>query len=163
MDDSSGRPDPGRDETSEERLDRNWNELLQELRITQTGLQLLSGFLLTLAFTQRFVSLANWQQWLYLGLVVVAALALGLNLTPVMLHRRLYGEHVKARVVETGHVVSQVVIGLVALIVTGTTALIFSVVLDATAAVLVTVVLVVVLGGLLGVLPAVVDRHVPRD
>jgi hypothetical protein len=163
MSDGSGRPDPGRDETSEERLDRNWNELLQELRITQTGLQLLSGFLLTLAFTQRFASLADWQQGLYLGLVVVAALALGLNLTPVMLHRRLYGEHVKARVVETGHVVSQVVIGLVALIVTGTTALIFSVVLDATAAVGVTIALVVVLGGLLGVLPAVVGRHVPQD
>ena len=44
----------GRDESEDERLDRNWDELLQELRITQTGLQLLSGFLLTLPFTQVF-------------------------------------------------------------------------------------------------------------
>jgi hypothetical protein len=46
-----------RDESHDERLDRNWDELLQELRITQTGLQLLSGFLLTLAFTDIFTGL----------------------------------------------------------------------------------------------------------
>ena len=43
--------DPQRDETSAERMDRNWSELLQELRVTQTGVQLLSGFLLTLPFS----------------------------------------------------------------------------------------------------------------
>ena len=41
---------PERDETAAERMDRNWNELLQELRVTQTGVQILSAFLLTLPF-----------------------------------------------------------------------------------------------------------------
>ena len=48
--------DDDRDESEDERLDRNWDELLQELRITQTGLQLFSGFLLTLPFTQVFAT-----------------------------------------------------------------------------------------------------------
>lgn len=152
------RPDEGRDETAEERLDRNWDELLQELRITQTGLQLLSGFLLTLAFTQRFSQLERWQEYLYLALVAIASVAVGLNLTPVMLHRRLFGEHVKERVVTVGHIVSQVVIALVAVLVTGIAALIFSVVLGTVAAIVVTVVLLVVLALLLGVLPSRVDR-----
>lgn len=154
----AGRED-GRDERAEERLDRNWTDLLQELRITQTGLQLLSGFLLTLAFTQRFAQLERWQKLIYLALVVIAGVAVGLNLTPVMLHRRLFGKHVKARVVRVGHILSQVVIALVALLVIGTAALIFSVVLGKVSAVIVGLSLAVVLGALLGLLP----RHFDRD
>ena len=142
-----------RDESADERLDRNWDELLQELRITQTGLQLLSGFLLTLPFTTVFGGLDDGQRALYLTLVVVAGIAVGLNMTPVMLHRRLFGEHVKDRVVEVGHLMSQVVIAAVAVLVTGTATLIFSVVVSWTAGILVAVGLVVVLGALLGVLP----------
>ena len=89
------------------RLDRNWNELLQELRITQTGLQLLSGFLLTLAFTQVFGGLDDRQKALYLALVVIAGVAVGLNLMPMMMHRRVFGEHVKGACGEVGHVVAQ--------------------------------------------------------
>jgi len=47
-----------RNETATERADRNWNELLQELRVTQTGIQILTGFLLTVPFQQRFAELA---------------------------------------------------------------------------------------------------------
>jgi len=142
-----------RDESQDERLDRNWDELLQELRITQTGLQLLSGFLLTLPFTSVFSGLDDTQKALYLSLVLVAGDAMGLNMTPVMLHRRVFGEHVKERVVAVGHVVSQVVIAAVALLVIGTATLIFSVVAGWTAGVLVAVGLALVLGVLLGVMP----------
>jgi Family of unknown function (DUF6328) len=143
----------GRNESPNQRLDRNWGELLQELRITQTGLQLLSGFLLTLPFTRVFESLDAGQKGLYLGLVVVAGLALGLNMMPVMLHRRLFGARVKDRVVAVGHVVSQIVIAGVALLVTGIATLIFSVVIDWGAGLGVAAFLVVVLGTLLGVIP----------
>jgi hypothetical protein len=61
-----------RDETEAERLDRNWNDMLQELRVVQTGVQLLSGFLLTLPFTTRFGDIDVWQQRLYLTLVLLA-------------------------------------------------------------------------------------------
>ncbi|MBF4762248.1 hypothetical protein ISU07_03845 [Nocardioides islandensis] len=66
-----------RDETEDEKLDRNWNDMLQELRVVQTGVQLLSGFLLTLPFTQRFGDLDVWQERLYLALVLTAGLASG--------------------------------------------------------------------------------------
>lgn len=158
-DDSSGRASDGRDETPDEKLDRNWGDLLQELRITQTGLQLLSGFLLTLPFTQVFRGLDGGQKALYLGLVLVAGLAVGLNMMPVMIHRRVFGEHVKQRVVEVGHVVSQVVIAGVAVLVTGTATLIFSVVAGWTAGLVVAAVLVVVLGALLGVVPTRFERR----
>ncbi len=155
-------PTDDRDETPDERLDRNWDELLQELRITQTGLQLLSGFLLTLAFTDIFTGLDRVQKGVYLGLVVVAALAVGANMTPVMLHRRVFGEHVKEQVVRVGHVVSQVVIVAVALLFTGTATLIFSVVAGWTAAVVVACCLLVALGVMLGLVPRRLEQTARR-
>jgi len=152
-------PADDRDETPDERLDRNWGELLQELRITQTGLQLLSGFLLTLPFTQVFDGLDDAQQGLYLALVLVASLAVGLNLAPVMLHRRVFGDHVKERVVEAGHLVSQAVIVAIALLMTGTATLIFSVVLSWTVGLVVGVALLVVMGVLLLVVPRRLEPH----
>ena len=56
-----------RDETPAQRLDRNWTELMQEIRVVQTGVQLLTGFLLTLPFQQRFTELTHLQKWLYLA------------------------------------------------------------------------------------------------
>ncbi len=58
--------DDGRDETEAERLDRNWAEILQELRVVQTGTQILTGFLLTLVFQQRFTELDPYQVEIYL-------------------------------------------------------------------------------------------------
>ena len=117
-----------RDETEAERLDRNWNDMLQELRVVQTGVQLLSGFLLTLPFTTRFGDIDVWQQRLYLTLVLLAGLAIGVTLTPIMIHRRVFGEQVKDRVVASGHLFLQVVMVLLALIIIGISTLIFSVV-----------------------------------
>lgn len=160
----AGDQTPGdRDESPEERLDRNWDELLQELRITQTGIQLLSGFLLTLAFTDVFASLDHVQKGLYLALVVLAAVAVGANMTPVMLHRRLFGEHVKQRVVAVGHVISQLVIVAVAVLVTGTATLIFSVVAGWPAGVVVAALLLVVLVALLFVVPRRAEQTAPRE
>jgi hypothetical protein len=142
-----------RDESESEKLDRNWDELLQELRITQTGIQLLSGFLLTLPFTQIFPTLDDGQKGLYLSLVVIAGIALGVNMTPIMLHRRVFRERMKDRVVAVGHAMIQVVMGAVGLMIVGMTVLIFSVVSTWTAGVIAGASLAVVLGILLGVLP----------
>ena len=56
--------DSRRDEEPSERLDRNWSELLQELRVTQTGIQILFAFLLTLPFQARFDTLDGRQRHL---------------------------------------------------------------------------------------------------
>ena len=146
-------PSDDRDESTDEKLDRNWDELLQELRVAQTGIQLLSGFLLTLPFTQVFHLLDHGQKWLYLGLVVLAGIAVGVNLTPIMLHRRVFGDHVKERVVKVGHLFSQVVIVGIALLIVGTSVLIFSVVTSWAAGMVAGVVLAIVLITLLGVIP----------
>ncbi|MBN9194503.1 MAG: sodium:proton antiporter, partial [Microbacterium sp.] len=62
----------GRDETEAERLDRNWDEILQETRVVQTGTQILTGFLLAIAFQQRFEDLDGYQIAVYLVLVCFA-------------------------------------------------------------------------------------------
>src|SRR4051812_38571671 len=70
-------------EDEHERLTRNLNELLQELRVTQTGVQILTGFLLTLPFTDRFKTLDGTQKSVYLGVLVGSVLATGLIIAPV--------------------------------------------------------------------------------
>src|SRR5690606_32068463 len=94
MDDSGGGA-YSRNETASERLDRNWNEILQETRVTQTGIQILTGFLLTVPFQQRFTELTEQQRMFYLGLVLLAAVTTGLVVAPVSLHRWLFRRRAK--------------------------------------------------------------------
>ena len=110
------RADDGRHETPNERLDRNWDELLQELRVTQTGTQLISGFLLTLLFQQRFAELDSFQVTIYLVLVALAAGATALGLAPVSLHRTLFRRHEKEQMVSIGNVLLKATLALVALL-----------------------------------------------
>lgn len=77
-------------EPSGERLDRNWQELLQELRVAQTGVQILTGFLLTIPFTPRFETLPESRQTVYCVILVSAAAATILLMTPVAMHRALF-------------------------------------------------------------------------
>ena len=126
-DDESALSDTGRNETENERLDRNWNEILQELRVTQTGTQILSGFLLTIAFQPRFATLSDFQHTVYLALVLAATLTTALALAPVYMHRRLFRRRQKAVVVQYGHrLLSCALVGLV-VVMTGTVLLIFDV------------------------------------
>ena len=149
----------GRNESANERSDRNWNEMLQETRITQTGTQILSGFLLTIAFQPRFATLTPFQHVVYLGLVIAATLTTALALAPVYLHRRLFRRHQKATVVQYGHrLLSWALAGLV-VVMTGTVLLIFDVALglDGGVAAAVFVLLAIIL---LAALPA---RHARRS
>lgn len=79
---------PGR-ARAERRTVRSWHDIIQELRVTQTGTQLLSGFLLSIAFQQAFQRLDSGQKAFYLGLVVTAAVTTAVTLVPVGLHRAL--------------------------------------------------------------------------
>src|SRR3954470_16117515 len=93
----------GRDETPAERADRNWGEVLQELRVLQTGTQILTGFLLALAFQPTLADLSDGQRRFYLILVVLAGLSTIFALAPVALHRVLFQQRLKRRVVAYGH------------------------------------------------------------
>ncbi len=79
-----------RNETPLERADRNFGELLQELRVTQTGVQILFAFLLTLAFTPRFPSLDTMQRATYVTTLLLAVVAAALFTAPAALHRSLF-------------------------------------------------------------------------
>jgi hypothetical protein len=123
-------PRTDRDETENERLDRNWNEILQELRVTQTGTQILTGFLLAVAFQPRFTELDDYQLAVYLTLVITAALATALALAPVSLHRALFRQGAKKRIVDTGNWILKLTLALVAIVLSGTALLIFDFVLN---------------------------------
>lgn len=131
--DSDGDSDDRR-ETKNERLDRNWNELLQEMRVMQTGAQLIAGFLLTLPFQAAFNDLDDAQRRLYLGLVVLAGVTTALIMAPIAVHRRLFGRGVKERLVRTAHRLVTVVLTAIGLLIVGITTLVFDVVVDRTAA-----------------------------
>jgi len=123
-------PDDGRDETHNERADRNWNELLQELRVTQTGTQILTGFLLTIPFQQRFADLDAYQEDLYLVLVILAVLATALFVAPVSLHRVLFGRRLKPELVTAGARFARAGLVVLAFVMAGSATLIFDVVLS---------------------------------
>ena len=98
-------PDP-RDESEEERADRNLAELIQELRVVSLGVQVLFGFLLSLPFTVRFVSLHGGQRDLYLASLVLSAVATVLLLGPVAYHRLVFRQGEKERLVRAANVMA---------------------------------------------------------
>ena len=129
--------------------------MLQELRVAQTGVQVLTGFLLTVPFSQRFGDLDTVQRTAYLVVVSSSILAAGLLIAPVAFHRVLFGRHEKEWLVEAANVSARA--GLTALGVTmsGVMFLVFDVVLGRTASVVATSITVVVLAGLWLLLPLV--------
>jgi O-antigen/teichoic acid export membrane protein len=88
-----------REEPEWQRLDRNFTELLQELRVAQTGVQILFAFLLSIAFQQRFLALAEYQRDIYLATLVSAACAAVLLIAPVAVHRVLFRRNLKNAIV----------------------------------------------------------------
>ncbi|WP_175409509.1 DUF6328 family protein [Streptomyces sp. TRM64462] len=89
----------GRHETPEERADRQWGELVQEIRVAQTGVQILFGFLLTVVFTPRFVELSRADRSVYITTIVLAAAATGALIGPVSFHRIVSGRRIKPQTV----------------------------------------------------------------
>ncbi|HEY8590373.1 MAG TPA: DUF6328 family protein [Naasia sp.] len=152
-----------RNETEAERLDRNWNEILQELRVTQTGTQILTGFLLTLAFQPRFQDLTTEQVIVYLVLVGLAVLATALGLAPVSLHRALFRQRAKKEIVDLADRIMQCTLVCVGLLVTGVAMFVFDVVLDLTAGVIAGIAAGVVILGLWVVLPITNHPRRRRD
>jgi len=132
QEDASGAP--GRQEDATERVDRNWAELLQELRVTQTGVQLLAGFLLTLPFQERFSDLSFAEELDYLLVVVLSVLATGLLVAPVSFHRAVFRRQEKEWLVLAAHWAARAGLVLMSVAMAGVVWLIFSVVVSTTAA-----------------------------
>ena len=126
--------DASRGETETERMDRNWNELLQELRVTQTGVQILTGFLLTLPFTNRFVTLDRLQRDAYLGVLCGSVIATGLIIAPVAFHRMLFRHGQRPWLVQAANLSARGGLVALALTTSGVVWLVFDLVIDRTIA-----------------------------
>lgn len=87
--------DTDRDETPAQRLDRNWGELLQELRVAQTGTQILFAFLLGIAFTPIFARADDFTHRVFAATLVLCGLATGLLVGPVAFHRLVFRRGLK--------------------------------------------------------------------
>lgn len=97
-------PSPGAaEETENQRLNRNMNELLQELRVAQTGVQVLFAFLLALAFTDRFADVDDVARGIYVATLLCAVAATGFLVAPVGFHRMLFRRRMKKELVATAN------------------------------------------------------------
>jgi high-affinity Fe2+/Pb2+ permease len=93
----------GRDETGAQQLDRNYGELLQELRVAQVGVQILFASLLTVVFTERFTAISPSQRATYVVTLLAAACATALLVGPVAFHRIVFRHNQKDDLVRVSH------------------------------------------------------------
>lgn len=163
MDSTEGRRDAAwnrrvRDETEIQRLDRNWSNLLQELRVVQTGVQLLTGFLLTLPFQQRFEELSDAQEVIYLVTVALSVTATMMLVAPVGVHRLLFRQHALPTLVATGQRLAIGGIAVLGVALVGVVLLIFSFVVDMAAGIIAAAVALLMFFGF-WILPALSHRR----
>ncbi|MHA3702168.1 DUF6328 family protein [Jatrophihabitans sp. YIM 134969] len=152
-----------RNETPTERLDRNWGDLLQELRVTQTGVQFLTGFLLTLPFQSRFADLSTIERTVYLVTVSASVAATGFLVMPVSLHRVLFRRHARGEMVRVAHRAALTGLALLALAVVGVVEIVFAAIAGNVAGWTAAGVAALVLLGLWVVLPLRLRHDLPDE
>lgn len=152
-----------RHETETQRLDRNWSGLLQELRVVQTGVQLLTGFLLTLPFQQRFEDLSDSEVAIYLATVALSVTSTVLLVAPAGLHRMLFRRHALPDLVFASHRLAICGIATLALALIGVVALIFSFVISPLVGALAAAVAFAMFCGLWGFAAILQSRHRSTD
>lgn len=118
--------DPG---AAASRLDRNWDDLLQELRVAQTGVQLLTGLLLTVPFQARFDALVPHQRVIFLVAISLSAASTALLIAPVVMHRVLFRQNARRPLVSAGQRFAIAGLSVLGLAVVAVLDLIFDVVL----------------------------------
>ncbi|MEU1250137.1 DUF6328 family protein [Micromonospora arida] len=90
-------------ETEKQRWQRNFADLLQELRVAQTGVQILFAFLLTLPFSNGFTETTEFQRDVYIVALLAAAAATAMIISPVAFHRALFRQGRKPELVRFAH------------------------------------------------------------
>jgi hypothetical protein len=146
-------PDPGsgRDETEEERLDRNLGELLQELRVALPGVQVLFAFLLAVPFQQNFTSISDFDKTMYFVTLLLTALSAALLIAPSAYHRLTFRYQQKHRLVFVSNRLAIAGLGVLALAMTCAILLVTNVLWGTVATTVVTTVLVLAMFGVLWV------------
>ena len=152
-------PEPSRHETPEARADRNLVELLQELRVVLTGVQIVFAFLLGVAFTPRFAQLSSAQHDLYVATLLLTVIASAVLATPVAVHRGLFHRGVKPRIVALSTQLAEVGLVFLALSINGAVLLLLDVVLGWSWAIGITCATASMFAGLWFVLPRTLRRR----
>ncbi|MFQ6171595.1 DUF6328 family protein [Oryzobacter sp. R7] len=163
-DDTDGTHDAD-EQPAQETLTRNWDELLQEIRVTQTGVQILTGFLLTVPFSARFADLTAFQKGLYLAVLGGAVMTTGLVVAPVAFHRALFRQRRRELLVESGNRLAILGLAMLGITVAGVVTLVVDVVVGAPEGWVAGGVALVVLAALWAGLPHLADRvdDTPRN
>jgi hypothetical protein len=112
-------------EPSEQTINRNWTELVQELRATQIGVQVLIGFLLAVPYTTKFDTLDRFEKAAYLVVLSIAVCATAAVLAPIAYHRILFRRGVRPWLVETANTIARAGLVLAALSMCGVVFLAF--------------------------------------
>lgn len=144
---------------SPDTLARNWNELLQEIRVTQTGVQILTGFLLTVPFSARFEDLTTAQRWVYAVVLGGSVVTTGLVVAPVAFHRAMFRHRRRLLLVEQGAKLARAGLFTLALTVSGVLYLSLEIVLGRTAGLIALAASLILLIGLWFVAPSIVERR----
>jgi hypothetical protein len=139
-------PDSGRDETEEERLDRNLSEMLQELRVALPGVQVLFAFLLAVPFQQGFEKITPFQKGAYFGTLVCTAISAVMLISPTAYHRITFRYQQKRKLVFYSNRFSIIGLFFLALAMTGAIMLITDYLFGSTATILMVAATVVVFG-----------------
>ena len=156
--DATGRRETGDDD----RLDRELMELISELRVVLTGVQILFAFLLTVPFTQRFAKVTEFQRHLFFATLLSAALSVVLVIAPTARHRLLFRQHDKERIVVSSNRYAIAGLATLAVAMTGAVMLVTDLLFHTTMVTWVTAVLATLLVALWFVVPAL-RRAVPGD
>jgi hypothetical protein len=158
----SENPRPARytrdEEDDGERLDRQWLELLQELRLAQTGTQILFAFLLSIAFTDAFQKADAFTHDVYAGTLVASALAAALFLAPVSFHRIVFQRRVRDKMIPIAGKMTSAGLAFLVLAMNGGVLIAIDVVLSRTTALIIVAVVLVWFVCFWYVLPAYVRR-----
>lgn len=146
-------------ETQAERDDRNLMELLQELRVAGLGVQVLFGFLLSLPFTTKFGKLSPGQRQLYVASLTLAAVSTALLMAPVAYHRLVFRQRKKEHLVLAANAMAICGLVTVGLAISAAVLLVAGYVDHGLPAILITVFIVGLFGGLWFVLPLRHSEH----
>jgi hypothetical protein len=128
--------EPG--ESEKERLDRNFQELLQGLRVALPGVQVLFAFLLILPFQQGYVKVTPFQEKIYFGTLLCTGIASACLIAPPVRHRLLFRQGVKDWILFNSNTVVTVGFVFLAIAIAGAILLISDFIYDSTAAVIAT-------------------------
>jgi uncharacterized protein involved in cysteine biosynthesis len=116
---SRRHPETGREESDSERIDRNLQEMLGELRVALPGVQVLFAFLLVVPFNQRFGQVTDFQKTLYLITLLFTTASTICLIAPTAHHRLEFRRQDKENIVQTGNRIVVVGLGLLAIAMTG--------------------------------------------